>query len=219
MRHKSSSQFGNELVTQSLDAALKRSIVLRIPFRTIFTRHSASTGEGNVEDVVLIVSRVAIDRRTIAGGRERNRGFAGQWLPVVSVGVSPYTVHLGYVSHTIMRAYKAFDTHELVAADYSYDAEWFNTVLLRIERRVRAIVAEHNVGVDFGIEVRDADIVAGDGIFEACLGLSIAAAAASTVITGAALLAIAIDVRVYKLLAVAVQVNDARGIVFAISKS
>lgn len=113
----------------------------------------------------------------------------------------------------------ASDAHELVTTDHGYDAEGFDAVLLRVERRVCAIVSKHNVGVDFGIEVRDADIVAGDRVFEARLGLSVAAAAASTVITGAALLAIAIDVHVHKLLAVAVQVDNARGVVFAISES
>ena len=73
--------------------------------------------------------------------------------------------------------------------------------------------------MDFGIQIIDAHIVAGDAIFEACLRLSIAAAAAPPIVAGAALLTIAIDIHVHELLAVAVEVYNARGVVFAITES
>jgi hypothetical protein len=70
--------------------------------------------------------------------------------------------------------------------------------------------------MNLGVQVGDANLVAGDGVFETCLRLSIAAAPASSVFTSAALLAVAIDVHVNELLSVAVQVNDAGGSIFTV---
>ena len=69
-----------------------------------------------------------------------------------------------------------------------------------------------------GVQVGDSDLVVDDGVFEARLRLSIAAAAASAVFAGAALLAIAVDIHIGELLAVAVQVDHAGCGVFAVSK-
>lgn len=63
--------------------------------------------------------------------------------------------------------------------------------------------------MDVGVQIGDADIVADDGIFEARLGLSIVAAAAPSIISIAVLFAVAIDVHIDELFAVAVQVDDA----------
>ena len=82
-------------------------------------------------------------------------------------------------------------------------------MLLGIERRARAIVPEDDIGVDLGIKIGDANLVADDGVFKTRLRLSITTAAASTVVTSAALLAIAINVHVDELFPVTVQVNHA----------
>jgi hypothetical protein len=106
--------------------------------------------------------------------------------------------------------------YQFVAADYGHDAERLNTILLGIEGRARAIVSEDDIGMNLGIQVGDANLVAGDGVFETRLRLSIAAATASSVFTSAALLAVAVDVHVNELFPVAVQVNDAGGSIFAV---
>lgn len=108
--------------------------------------------------------------------------------------------------------------YQLVTAHYGHDTKGFDVRLLGIERRVCAIVSENYVGMYVGVQVRDSNIVADDGVFEARLGLGIAAVAASPVIGRATLLAIAIDVHVDKLLPVAVQVDDSGCCVFTVSE-
>jgi hypothetical protein len=108
--------------------------------------------------------------------------------------------------------------YKLVTANHRHNAERLDAVLLRIERRARAIIPEHNVCVHFGVQVRDPDVVVEDGVFETRLRLSVAAAAAAAVFAGAALLAVAVDVHVYELLADAVQVDDAGWGVFAVAE-
>ena len=109
-------------------------------------------------------------------------------------------------------------SYQLVTTHHRHDAEWFDAILLRIKRRARAVVSEHDIRVHFGVQVGDSDLVVDDGVFEARLRLSIAAAAASAVFAGAALLAIAVDIHIGELLAVAVQVDHAGCGVFAVSK-
>ena len=109
-------------------------------------------------------------------------------------------------------------SYQLVTTHHGHDAERLNAVLLRIKRRARAIVSEHDIGVYLGVQVGDSDLVVDDGVFEARLRLSIAAAAASAVFAAAALLAVAVDVHVDELFAVAVQVDDAGCGVFAVTE-
>ena len=109
-------------------------------------------------------------------------------------------------------------SYQLVTTHHGHDAERLNAVLLRIKRRARAIVSEHDIGVYLGVQVGDADLVVDDGVFETRLRLGIAAAAASAVFAGAALLAIAVDIHIDELLAVAVQVDHAGCGVFAVSE-
>lgn len=104
---------------------------------------------------------------------------------------------------------RSWHAYQFVAADHGHDAERLHAVLLRIERRIRAIVSKDDVRVDVGVQIGDADIVADDGIFEARLGLSIVAVAAPSIISIAALFAVAIDIHIDELFAVAVQVDDA----------
>jgi hypothetical protein len=92
------SQPGNKFVAQSLEAALERRVVLHIPLRAILARHSVSARERNVQYVVLVMTGVAVDRSTVACRRKCNRGLADQWLTIVSIGVSPYAIHLQFVS-------------------------------------------------------------------------------------------------------------------------
>jgi hypothetical protein len=103
------SQPSDQLAAQSLDATLECSVALRIPLRTILARNSVSARERNVQHIVLVMARVAVDRCAVAGCRKRYRGLAYQWLSVVSVGVSPHAVHLRVVvselSHAKMEMY------------------------------------------------------------------------------------------------------------------
>jgi hypothetical protein len=96
------------------------------------------------------------------------------------------------------------NTYQFVTAHHGHDAEWLDAVFLRIERWVRAVVSENDVRVHFGVQVGNADLIVDDGVLEARLRLGIAAAAASSVFASAALLAVAIDVHVDELFAVAV---------------
>jgi len=105
--------------------------------------------------------------------------------------------------------HKAIWTYQFVTTDDGHDAERLDAVILGIERRVRAIVSEDDIGVDFSVQIGDTNLVADDSVFETRFRLSITAAAASSVFASTALLAIAIDVHVHKLLSVAVQVDDA----------
>ena len=84
----------NKLVAESLDAALERSIVLRVPLRAILTRHDILAREGNVQDIVLIVTGIAVDRSSVASRRKCDGGLTNEWLTIVSIGVSPHTIHL-----------------------------------------------------------------------------------------------------------------------------
>ena len=77
-----------------MDAALERSVVLRIPLRAVLAGNSVGARESNVQHVVLVMPGVAVDRSAVAGRRECYRGLAYQRLSVVSVAVSPHAVHL-----------------------------------------------------------------------------------------------------------------------------
>ena len=99
--------------------------------------------------------------------------------------------------------------YQFVATDHSHDTERLDAILLRIERWAGAIVSEDDVGVDLGVQIVDAYLVADDGVFKTRLRLSITTATASSVFASAALLAVAIDVHVDELFPVAVQVDDA----------
>lgn len=110
------------------------------------------------------------------------------------------------------------NAYQFVTTDHGHDAKRLDPVLLRIEGRTGAVVSEDDIGVEFGVEVGDANIIVCDGVFEACNRLSVTAAAASSIFTGATLLTIAIDIHVDKLLAVTVQIDYARCMIFAISE-
>lgn len=106
--------------------------------------------------------------------------------------------------------------YQFVTADDGHDTERLDTILLGIERRARAIVTKDDVGVDLGVQVGDADLVADYGVFETSLRLSIPTAAASSIFASAALLAVAIDVHVDELFSVAMQVDDTGRCIFTI---
>jgi hypothetical protein len=110
------------------------------------------------------------------------------------------------------------NAHQLVTTHHGHNAEGLDAVLLRVERRARAIVSENDESVHIGVQVGDANLVVDNGVFETRLRLSIAAAAASSVFASATLLTIAIDVHVDKLFAVAVQIDDAGCCVFTVSE-
>jgi hypothetical protein len=110
------------------------------------------------------------------------------------------------------------NAYQLVTAHHSHHAEGLDAILLRIERRARTIVSEHDEGVHLGVQIGDANLVVDDGVFETRLRLSIATAATSSVFASATLLAIAIDVHVDELLAVSVQIDDAGRCIFAVSE-
>ena len=115
-----------------------------------------------------------------------------------------------------MFVHRSWRSYQFVTADHGHDTERLNAILLGIERRARAVVSKDDVGVDLGVQVGDTDLVADDGVFEACLRLSIATAAASSIFTSAALLAVAIDVHVNELFFVAVQVDHAGRCIFTV---
>jgi hypothetical protein len=110
------------------------------------------------------------------------------------------------------------NAYQLVAAHHGHNAEGLDAVLLRVERRARAIVAKNDESMHLGVQVGDANLVVDNGVFETRLRLSIAAAAASSVFASATLLTIAIDVHVNKLFAVAVQIDDAGCCVSTVSE-
>ena len=60
----------DKLVAKSLDAALECSIVLRVPLRAVLTRHGVLAREGNVQDIILIVARIAVNRSPVASRRK-----------------------------------------------------------------------------------------------------------------------------------------------------
>jgi len=109
--------------------------------------------------------------------------------------------------------------YQFVATDHSHDTERLDAILLRIERRAGAIVSEDDVGVDLGVQIVDANLVADNGVFETRLRLCITTATASSIFTSAALLAVAIDVHVDELFSVAVQVDDAGCGILTVPKS
>ena len=118
-----------------------------------------------------------------------------------------------YVQLPVHRGWRPY---QFVTTDHGHDTQRLDPILLRIERWAGSIIAEDDVGVDLGIQVVDANLVADDGVFKARLRLSITTATASSVFTSAALLAVAIDVHVDELFSVAVQIDDAGCRIFAV---
>lgn len=118
-----------------------------------------------------------------------------------------------YVHLPVHRSWRPY---QFVTTDHGHDTQRLNPILLRIERWAGSIIPEDDVGVDLGIQIVDANLVADDGVLETRLRLSITTATASSVFTSAALLAVAIDVHVDELFSVAVQINDAGCSIFAV---
>ena len=86
-----------ELITQTADAGLELGVRLRVSLGSCATRNLTRAGEGDVEHVSGFVPIVAVDAGAIAGGGERKGGFPHQRSATIgSVGVTPYTVDLGW---------------------------------------------------------------------------------------------------------------------------
>jgi len=103
-------------------------------------------------------------------------------------------------------------THQLVVADNSHDRQGLDAVRAGVEgvpARLRARVAEHNIGMDVGIEIVNALVVLLHNVLEGSDGLIALVKVAPAVVTNTVLLAVAVDVHVCEVLAFALQVDDA----------
>ena len=121
-----------------------------------------------------------------------------------------------YVHLPVHRSWRPY---QFVTTDHGHDTQRLNPILLRIERWAGAIVSEDDVGVDLGVQIVDANLVADNGVFKTRLRLGVTTATASSVFASAALLAVAIDVHVDELFSVAVQVDDAGCGILTVPKS
>ena len=87
---------GYELVAEGGDAVLEVVVVLGVPLGARLARDGISTGEGDVEDVVLVVASVSSHSLAVASGGQGDRSFTNHSLrAVVAVGITPNTVDLG----------------------------------------------------------------------------------------------------------------------------
>jgi len=86
----------NQLVAEVGDALLEFVERLCVPFGAVRAGDSVLAGEGNEQDVVIVVGCVAVDTLLAkAGCGERDGCLADNGLPIVAIGVTPDTVELG----------------------------------------------------------------------------------------------------------------------------
>jgi hypothetical protein len=90
----SAANAGHELITQSGQRRLESCKRASGPVGFAGARNGIIAGKGNVENVVGIVGRVAIDRAAVTGSAERVGDLTNQWWAVVAVGVTPDAVEL-----------------------------------------------------------------------------------------------------------------------------
>ena len=86
--------------------------------------------------------------------------------------------------------------YQLVSADDRHHAQRLDAISFRIERRYGSVIAKDHVGVDFSVEIFDTCVVAGYCVFERSLALGVLATATASVVAGAALLTVAVNVHV-----------------------
>ena len=55
---------------------------------------SHTAWESNIQHIRLVMSRVAIDARSEAFRCERNTGLANKRRSIITIGISPHTIHL-----------------------------------------------------------------------------------------------------------------------------
>ena len=94
-RTTATTNIGNEGVAQASDTVVELVEALRVPVGTVGAGNGVGTGECNVEDVVLVMTAVAVDAVSKARCSKGNRGLAHLGVrAVVAVLVAPDTVEL-----------------------------------------------------------------------------------------------------------------------------
>lgn len=130
-RAASAANAGNEAVAESAERRLEVSERRGRPVGSLGAGNGTGAGEGNVEDVVGIVGRVAVDGVAIAGSAEGVRDLADQWWAVIAVGIAPDTVELMLmlveIVFQISLSYKCLTAYHLVATNHGNDRQRVNT--------------------------------------------------------------------------------------------
>lgn len=211
----------NQLIPQAGDAVLKLVVVLGIPLGALGPGDGVLAREGNVQDVVVVVARVAVDAAAKARRGKGDGGFADHGLgAVVAVLVAPDAVDLrdGGFSFSnrhslwpVCSAEQGHVTYQLVVAHDGHDAQRLDAVLPRVKvckALPAARVAKDDVRMGIGVEIALAGAVAAEGVSKGRDGLGVARGAAATVVGWAVLDAVAVDVHVDQLAVFALQVDD-----------
>lgn len=84
----------DQLVTEAGNGRLELAVALSIPLGAL-SGDGIAAGEGNVENVVLVVARVAVDTLSVASGGQRDGSLSNHGLlVVVTILVTPNTIDL-----------------------------------------------------------------------------------------------------------------------------
>ena len=181
----------NEDIAKLLEALLKLVRALSVPGELI-SGDGIVAGEANVQNVLAVVAAVAVDVVAAKAARgERDGRLADERVAVVAVSVAPDAVD------------------ELVVADDGHDAQGLDAVAARVVLDVVgvvALVAKDDVVVDEGVEVLDAELL--HVLLEGRLVLRVVGAAAAAVVLGRIGDAVAVNVHVGEVAALALDVDD-----------
>lgn len=84
----------DQLVTETGNGGLELVVALSVPLGAL-AGDSVAAGEGNEENVILVVARVAVDTLAVTGSGQRDGSLSDHGLlVVVTVLVTPNTVDL-----------------------------------------------------------------------------------------------------------------------------
>lgn len=100
--------------------------------------------------------------------------------------------------------------YHLVATHHGNDRQRVNANRLRLEghvARLAALVTQHHVGVDIGVEILDTGLIAFDGVLEGSVALSILGAVTAAVASAKS--TVTVDVHVNQVAVGALEVHDA----------
>lgn len=93
-RATSAANTGNELVTEGAQGGLKGTEGAGGPVGTVGPGDGIIAGESNVQNVIRVVGRVAVDSVAVTGTAESVGDLTDQGRTVITVGVTPDAVEL-----------------------------------------------------------------------------------------------------------------------------
>lgn len=202
----------DEFIAQSCNAILKLIVGLCVPLGALGSGHSILSGKGDVEDIILIVAAITIDALAVTGRGERDGCLPDDGIfAIITVCVAPDAVYLQDQLVDVPKEPSRTHANKLIATDHGHDAQGLNAILLRIELfppGFSPVVAKDDIRMNIGVKVPLASAVALYDPLKGRRRLCVPGAAAAAVVGRAPLDAVAVNIHVYQLAILALEVDD-----------